>query len=133
MAETPSGMLNAIGLQGPGIDAFLERELPWLAQRGVKTVVSIAGGTVAEYTELARRLADAPGVTAVEVNLSCPNIEDRGRVFARDGSRRGRGDRLRALGHALRRAGGRQALPGRDRHRRASPARASTPAPTRCR
>jgi dihydroorotate dehydrogenase (NAD+) catalytic subunit len=85
MAETPSGMLNAVGLQGPGIDAFLERELPWLAQRGIRTVVSIGGGTVAEYTALGRRLADAPGVTAVEVNLACPNIEDRGRVFARDG------------------------------------------------
>ncbi|MFI7446982.1 dihydroorotate dehydrogenase [Nonomuraea sp. NPDC049714] len=86
MAETPSGLLNAVGLQGPGIDAFLERELPWLAQRGIKTIVSIGGGTVAEYSELARRLADAPGVTALEVNLSCPNMEDRGRVFAREGS-----------------------------------------------
>ncbi|GAA3313472.1 dihydroorotate dehydrogenase [Nonomuraea dietziae] len=85
MAETPSGMLNAVGLQGPGIDAFLERELPWLAQRGIRTVVSVGGGTVAEYSALARRLTDAPGVTAVEVNLACPNIEDRGRVFARDG------------------------------------------------
>ncbi|MCG5212362.1 dihydroorotate dehydrogenase [Streptosporangium sp. KLBMP 9127] len=86
MAETPSGMLNAIGLQGPGIDAFLERDLPWLAQRGVRTIVSIGGGTVAEYGALARRLTDAPGVTAVEVNLACPNMEDRGRVFARDGA-----------------------------------------------
>lgn len=86
MAETPSGMLNAVGLQGPGIDAFLERELPWLAQRGMRTVVSVGGGTVAEYSALARRLTDAPGVSAVEVNLNCPNIEDRGRVFARDGS-----------------------------------------------
>lgn len=85
MAETPSGMLNAVGLQGPGIDTFLERELPWLAHRGIRTVVSVGGGTVAEYSALARRLTDAPGVTAVEVNLACPNIEDRGRVFARDG------------------------------------------------
>ncbi|MEV4892338.1 dihydroorotate dehydrogenase [Nonomuraea sp. NPDC055795] len=85
MAETPAGLLNAVGLQGPGVDAFLERELPWLAQRGIKTIVSVGGGTVAEYAALARRLADAPGVTAVEVNLSCPNIEDRGRVFAREG------------------------------------------------
>ena len=85
MAETPSGMLNSIGLQGPGVDVFLERELPWLAQRGIRTVVSIGGGTVTEYAALARRLTDAPGVTAVEVNLACPNIEDRGRVFARDG------------------------------------------------
>ncbi|GLW12122.1 dihydroorotate dehydrogenase [Microtetraspora sp. NBRC 13810] len=86
VAETPSGMLNAIGLQGPGIEAFLERDLPWLSQRSVRTIVSIAGGTVNEYGTLARRLADAPGVTAVEVNLACPNIEDRGRVFARDGA-----------------------------------------------
>ncbi|MFI0416942.1 dihydroorotate dehydrogenase [Spongiactinospora sp. 9N601] len=86
MAETPSGLLNAVGLQGPGIDAFLDRELPWLAHRGVRTVVSIGGGTVNEYGALARRLTDAPGVTAVEVNLACPNIEDRGRVFARDGA-----------------------------------------------
>ncbi|MEV0584767.1 dihydroorotate dehydrogenase [Nonomuraea sp. NPDC050310] len=85
MAETPSGLLNAVGLQGPGIDAFLERDLPWLAQRGIKTVVSVGGGTVNEYAALARRLADAPGVTAVEVNLACPNMEDRGRVFAREG------------------------------------------------
>ncbi|MEV5409113.1 dihydroorotate dehydrogenase [Thermopolyspora sp. NPDC052614] len=85
-AETPSGLLNAVGLQGPGIDAFLDRELPWLAERGVTTIVSIGGGSVAEYGALARRLADAPGVTAIEVNLSCPNVEDRGRVFARDGA-----------------------------------------------
>ncbi|MEW9527956.1 dihydroorotate dehydrogenase [Microbispora sp. NPDC049125] len=86
MAETPSGLLNAVGLQGPGVDAFLERELPWLAERGARTAVSIGGGTVAEYTALSRRLADVAGITAVEVNLSCPNVEDRGRVFARDGS-----------------------------------------------
>ncbi|MGI5490700.1 dihydroorotate dehydrogenase [Microtetraspora malaysiensis] len=86
MAETPSGMLSAVGLQGPGVEVFAERELSWLAQRGARTIVSIGGGSVAEYTALARRLADAPGITAVEVNLSCPNVEDRGRVFARDGS-----------------------------------------------
>ncbi|WP_055483601.1 dihydroorotate dehydrogenase [Sphaerimonospora mesophila] len=86
MAETPSGLLNAVGLQGPGVEAFLERELPWLAERGARTVVSLGGGTVAEFTALSRRLADAPGITAVEVNLSCPNVEDRGRMFARDGS-----------------------------------------------
>ncbi|MFO7252568.1 MAG: dihydroorotate dehydrogenase [Actinomycetes bacterium] len=84
IAETPSGLLNAVGLQGPGIDAFLDRELPWLAERGVTTIVSIAGGSVSEYGTLARRLASAAGVTAVEVNLSCPNVEDRGRIFARD-------------------------------------------------
>jgi dihydroorotate dehydrogenase (NAD+) catalytic subunit len=86
MAETPSGLLSAVGLQGPGIDAFLRQELPWLVERGARTVVSIGGGSVAEFTTLARRLADVSGVSGVEINLSCPNIEDRGRVFARDGS-----------------------------------------------
>ena len=84
MAETPSGMLNSIGLQGPGIDAFLQRDLPWLLSRGARAVVSIAGGTVDEYAELAGRLSGASGVTAVEVNISCPNVEDRGQVFACD-------------------------------------------------
>jgi dihydroorotate dehydrogenase (NAD+) catalytic subunit len=84
MAETPSGMLNSIGLQGPGIDAFLQRDLPWLLSRGARAVVSIAGGTVDEYAELATRLSDSAGVTAIEVNISCPNVEDRGQVFACD-------------------------------------------------
>jgi dihydroorotate dehydrogenase (NAD+) catalytic subunit len=84
MAETPSGMLNSIGLQGPGIDAFLQRDLPWLLSRGARVVVSIAGGTVGEFAELATRLSGASGVTAVEVNISCPNVEHRGQVFACD-------------------------------------------------
>jgi dihydroorotate dehydrogenase (NAD+) catalytic subunit len=84
MAETPSGMLNSIGLQGPGIDAFLQRDLPWLLSRGARAVVSIAGSTVEEYAELAARLSDAAGVTAIEVNISCPNVEHRGQVFACD-------------------------------------------------
>jgi dihydroorotate dehydrogenase (NAD+) catalytic subunit len=82
MAETPSGMLNSIGLQGPGIDAFLQRDLPWLLSRGARAVVSIAGSTVAEYAELAARLSDAAGVSAIEVNISCPNVEHRGLMFA---------------------------------------------------
>jgi dihydroorotate dehydrogenase (NAD+) catalytic subunit len=84
MAETPGGMLNSIGLQGPGIDAFLQRDLPWLLSRGARAMVSIAGGTVDEFAELASRLSDAAGVTAIEVNISCPNVEDRGQVFACD-------------------------------------------------
>ncbi|MGO9080359.1 MAG: dihydroorotate dehydrogenase [Streptosporangiaceae bacterium] len=84
MAETASGMLNSIGLQGPGIDAFLQRDLPWLLSRGARAVVSIAGSTVGEYAELAGRLSDAAGVTAIEVNISCPNVEHRGQVFACD-------------------------------------------------
>jgi dihydroorotate dehydrogenase (NAD+) catalytic subunit len=86
MAETPSGMLNSIGLQGPGIDAFLEHDLPWLADRRARAVVSIAGGSVDDYAKLATRLRGRPGLTMVEVNISCPNVEDRGQVFACDPS-----------------------------------------------
>lgn len=84
MAETPSGMLNSIGLQGPGIDSFLATDLPWLVQRGARPIVSIAGETPAEFSELARRVGNAPGVFAIEVNISCPNVENRGLVFACD-------------------------------------------------
>ncbi|TNC44142.1 dihydroorotate dehydrogenase [Mumia zhuanghuii] len=84
MVETPSGMLNSIGLQGPGIDAFLARDLPWLVSRGARAVVSIAGDKPADYVELARRVGQAPGVAAIEVNISCPNVENRGLVFACD-------------------------------------------------
>ena len=82
MAETPSGMLNSIGLQGPGIDAFLEKDLEWLRHRGARAVVSIAGGSVDEYTRLASRLRHVSDVAAIEVNISCPNVENRGLVFA---------------------------------------------------
>ena len=82
MAETPSGMLNSIGLQGPGIDAFLENDIPWLVANSAKIIVSIAGETVDEYGVLARRLRAVPGINAVEVNISCPNVENRGQVFA---------------------------------------------------
>ena len=82
MAETPSGMLNSIGLQGPGIDAFLENDIPWLVANSGKIIVSIAGETVDEYGVLARRLRAVPGISAVEVNISCPNVENRGQVFA---------------------------------------------------
>lgn len=82
MVETDSGMLNAIGLQNPGIDAWLATDLPWLAQRGVPTIASIAGKTPGEYRVLAERLRGAPGVVAIEANISCPNVEDRNVVFA---------------------------------------------------
>jgi len=84
MAETPSGMLNSIGLQGPGIAAFLEHDLPWLADRGARAVVSIAGSSIDEYVALAAKLRGQPGLAMLEVNISCPNVEDRGQVFACD-------------------------------------------------
>ncbi|MCA1824590.1 MAG: dihydroorotate dehydrogenase [Mycobacteriales bacterium] len=84
MAETPSGMLNSIGLQGPGIDVFVERDLPWLAERGARAVVSIAGTSVDEYSKLAAKLRGRPGLSMIEVNISCPNVAERGQVFACD-------------------------------------------------
>jgi dihydroorotate dehydrogenase (NAD+) catalytic subunit len=90
MAETPSGMLNSIGLQGPGIEAFLDDDLPWLAERGARVVVSIAGGHTDEYVALARRLYGNPAVSLIEVNISCPNVENRGQVFACDPAASGR-------------------------------------------
>ena len=87
MAETPSGMLNSIGLQGPGIAAFVERDLAWLAAQGARVLVSIAGGSATEFAEVAATLAGSPHldhVVGVEVNISCPNVANRGQVFACD-------------------------------------------------
>ncbi len=82
IAETPSGMLNSIGLQGPGVHAFLEQDLAWLRERGARVIVSIAGGTTQEYEDLAKILRTQEGIDAIEVNISCPNVADRGQVFA---------------------------------------------------
>jgi len=84
MAETPSGMLNSIGLQGPGIDLFLENDIPWLRKQGVRIIISIAGESVEDYAVLARKLRNVPGISALEVNISCPNVENRGQVFSCD-------------------------------------------------
>ena len=80
--ETPAGMLNSVGLQGPGVGAWLADELPPLNDRGARVVASIWGRSADEYAQAAAMLAGAPGVVAVEVNVSCPNLEDRGRMFA---------------------------------------------------
>lgn len=84
MVETPSGMLNSIGLQGPGVESFVANDLAWLRDNGVAAIVSIAGETVEEYGQLARILRNEPGIAALEVNISCPNVESRGQVFACD-------------------------------------------------
>ena len=80
--QTPSGMLNSVGLQGPGINAWLELDLPRLRAAGARTVVSIWGQRVEDFAQAATMLAGVEGVAAVEVNVSCPNIEDRRRMFA---------------------------------------------------
>lgn len=84
MAETASGMLNSIGLQGPGIDAFIAKDIPYLIEQKARIIVSIAGETIEEYATLARKLRSVSGISAVEVNISCPNVENRGLVFACD-------------------------------------------------
>jgi dihydroorotate dehydrogenase (NAD+) catalytic subunit len=84
MAETPSGMLNSIGLQGPGIDAFIAKDIPYLIEQKARIIVSIAGETIEEYSTLARKLRSVSGISAIEVNISCPNVENRGMVFACD-------------------------------------------------
>jgi dihydroorotate dehydrogenase (NAD+) catalytic subunit len=78
VVETPSGLLHAGGLPNPGIDLFLATELPWLVRHGARVIVSIAGSSLGEYAELARRLGLAPGVAAVEVNLSAPDASANG-------------------------------------------------------
>lgn len=81
--ETPAGMLNSVGLQGPGVAAWLEHELPELLDAGATVVASIWGRTLDDYARAAEALADAPdAVVAVEVNVSCPNLHDRNRMFA---------------------------------------------------
>jgi dihydroorotate dehydrogenase (NAD+) catalytic subunit len=83
MCETPSGMLNAIGIQNKGVDYFIAEDLPWLVKKGATVIASIAGNTVEEFVRVADKLrTGGRGVAAVEVNISCPNLEDRNNMFA---------------------------------------------------
>ena len=75
VAEVYGGMLNAIGLQNPGIDVFLERDLPFLAKYDTKVIVNVCGKTVEDYLEVVERLSDAP-VDMLEINVSCPNVKE---------------------------------------------------------
>lgn len=84
--ETPSGMLNAIGLDNDGIEAFLTKHLPYLAKLGPPIIVSVAGHTADEFVELSERIGQCRGVAAVELNLSCPNVSG-GIDFATDPGR----------------------------------------------
>jgi dihydroorotate dehydrogenase (NAD+) catalytic subunit len=81
IVETPSGMLNAIGLQGIGVHRFIDEKLPELRERKAIVFVNICGTTIDEYVELARILSDAEGVHAIELNISCPNIKEGGITF----------------------------------------------------
>ena len=81
-AETASGMLNAIGLQNPGVEAFRDNDLTWLAERTIPAIASVGGHSVADYVRCVEALRGAKSLIAIEMNLSCPNLEDRGFMFA---------------------------------------------------
>ncbi|HEV8316813.1 MAG TPA: dihydroorotate dehydrogenase [Vicinamibacterales bacterium] len=81
IVETPSGMLNAIGLQGIGVHRFVREKMPELRRRRATVIVNICGSTLDEYVELARILSDVDGVAALELNISCPNIKEGGITF----------------------------------------------------
>ncbi|MFA5191731.1 MAG: dihydroorotate dehydrogenase [Verrucomicrobiia bacterium] len=83
-AEVTSGMLNAIGLQGPGVEGFIEKYWPFLKSLRVPAIINIWGTTVEEYAEVARRFGDLGGVGALELNVSCPNIKEGGAQFGTD-------------------------------------------------
>jgi len=82
--EVASGLINAIGLQGPGVDGFIEKYWPFLKSLKVPTIVNIWGTTVEEYAEVARRFGELDGVGALELNVSCPNIKAGGAQFGTD-------------------------------------------------
>ncbi len=84
LAETPAGMLNSIGLQNPGVRAVIREKAPMWARLNVPVIVNIAGETVEEYAQLAELLDSAPGVAALEVNVSCPNVKVGGMAFGVD-------------------------------------------------
>ncbi|QKS71497.1 dihydroorotate dehydrogenase [Paenalkalicoccus suaedae] len=84
VAETESGMLNAIGLQNPGLEAVMEHELPFLADYDVPIIANVAGKTPEDYVEVAAKISQAPNVHALELNVSCPNVKEGGIQFGSD-------------------------------------------------
>ena len=80
IAETPSGILNAVGLQNPGVDAFISDDLPWLKQQNTTVIANIAGNTVEEYCQMAEKLSETD-VDMIELNISCPNVKSGGVQF----------------------------------------------------
>ena len=84
IVETPGGMLNAIGLQNVGVDAFIAQKLPYLAKVDTPVIVNVYGNTLEEYGEVAARLDGLGGVAGIEVNISCPNVKQGGIVFGTD-------------------------------------------------
>ena len=83
IAETPSGMMNAIGLQNPGIEVFKERDLPFLKDYDTKVIVNVVGKSIPEYCEVVEKLADS-NADLLEINISCPNVKEGGIAFGQD-------------------------------------------------
>lgn len=83
IAEVTSGMLNAVGLQNPGIDLFIKRDIPFLKKYDTKIIVNVCGKTESDYIEVVERLADEP-VDMLEINISCPNVKEGGIAFGQD-------------------------------------------------
>lgn len=83
IAETYGGMINAIGLQNPGIDTFLKRDVPYLREHGAKIIVNVCGKSTEDYVETVERLSDAD-VDMLEINISCPNVKEGGIAFGQD-------------------------------------------------
>lgn len=84
IAECASGMLNSIGLQNPGVEAFCADALPWLSKQNVPVIVNVSGHSVDEYKKVIERLEDEPSVNAYEINISCPNVKQGGMAFGTD-------------------------------------------------
>ncbi len=84
IAETPAGLLNSVGLQNPGVKKVIETEIPWLAKQGLGIIVNIAGESPADYAAMAETLDPVAGIDALEVNISCPNVEAGGLAFGTD-------------------------------------------------
>ena len=82
--EVPGGMINAIGLQGPGVKGFVEHYMPFLRKAKVPVIVNIWGTEPGEYVEVAKRLSDVPGVSGIEMNVSCPNVKKGGHTFGQN-------------------------------------------------
>lgn len=80
IAECSSGILNSVGLQNPGVDHFIEKDLPWLSQQGTAVIANIAGNTVEDYCKMAEKLSDS-AVDMIELNISCPNVKHGGVAF----------------------------------------------------
>jgi dihydroorotate dehydrogenase (NAD+) catalytic subunit len=87
LVETPAGLLNAIGLENPGIDIFLKEKLPFLCQFKTALIVNIGGEKEEDYLNLAERLSEKESIDALEINISCPNVKEKGLIFGTDAGR----------------------------------------------